>query len=190
MKLNLISTLFLLFFLSLNLSGEGLPDTSIYHANSSWITQDNKSIKLADFKGKIIITSMIYMGCKSSCPMTVAKMKEVEKLLSINVKPKVHFVLFTFDLKNDTPEAMKKYALKNHIDLNQWTFLTNKDESNVREVSTLIDFKYKSLPTGEFEHSFALVALDTEGRVIGRTEGSEMNAKEFSNLINKEGTKP
>jgi protein SCO1/2 len=189
MKLKFIFTLFLFIKVPLTLA-ESISDTSIYNVNSSWTSQDNKTVKLTDFKGKIIVTSMIYMGCKSSCPLTVAKMKEVEKLISADVKSKVHFVLFSFDLKNDTPEAFQKYAKKNHLSLDQWTFLTNKDESNVREISTLIDFKYKSLPSGEFEHSFALVALDKEGRIIGRTEGSEMNPKTFSDLINKEGTKP
>ncbi len=190
MKLNLILKFFLLINIPSLAVAESIPDNSIYNVNSSWISQDNKSVKLADFRGKIVVTSMIYMGCKSSCPLTVAKMKEVEKLISADIKSKVHFVLFSFDLKNDTPEVFQKYAKKHHINLNQWTFLTNKDESNVREISTLIDFKYKSLPKGEFEHSFALVALDKEGRIIGRTEGSEMNPIAFSEVINKEGTKP
>lgn len=166
-----------------------LPETSIYHVQSEWINQNGKPIKLTDFKNKIVIASMIYMSCQSSCPLTVAKMKEVEKLLSAEVKSKVQFVLFTFDIKRDTPAIMKKYATKHHLDLNQWNFLTNKDESNVRELSTLIDFKYKHLPNGEFEHSFAIVGLDTEGRIIGRTEGAQMDSKVFAELINKAGSK-
>jgi len=186
-------TLFVSFFSPVLKAAEApkntLPENSIYQVQSEWINQNEKPVKLIDFKNKIVIASMIYMSCHSSCPLTVAKMKEIEKLLSPEVKSKVQFVLFTFDIKRDTPALMKKYATKHHLDLNQWNFLTNKDESNVRELSTLIDFKYKSLPNGEFEHSFAIVGLDAEGRILGRTEGAQMDSKVFSELINKEGSK-
>ncbi len=188
-KLSLVNSILIILALSVLFNSKkviaaDLPGDSIYQAQSEWTTQSDKTLKISDFKGKFVIMSMIYMGCTSSCPMTVAKMKDVDKLLSEKAKNKTNFVLITFDLKRDTPAVMLKYANKNHLSLDRWTFLRSKEEANVREISNLIDFKYKSLPNGEFEHSFALVALDTEGRVIGRTEGSEMNPKAIADLIN------
>lgn len=80
---------------------------------------------------------------------------------------------------------MTEYAKKNHLDPKTWTFLTTKNESNVRELSALIDFKYKALPDGEFEHAYAIIALDKEGRIAGRIDGAEMNPKTLAELLNK-----
>lgn len=162
---------------------EDLPDTSLFQINTEWNNQSSKKVKLIDFRGNYLVVSMVYLGCKSSCPLTVARMKEVEKLISPESKSKVKYVLFSFDLKKDSPAKMLDYATKNKLDLEHWSFLTTKNESDVREISTLIDFKYKELPEGEFEHSYALVLLDPEGRVIGRTEGAEMKPKTISDLI-------
>lgn len=162
-----------------------LPPDSIYNLDSEWTDQSGKKLHLSDLRGKPVVVSMIYMKCKFSCPLAVARMKEVEKTLSEKNKSQTQFLLVTFDIQHDTPDVMLKYAQKNHLDLKQWMFLTTKTESSVREFSTLIDFKYKALASGEFEHSYAIVALDSEGRILGRTEGSEMNPKTIADLFNK-----
>lgn len=188
-----INSILHLFFLlnifapiQLNATTDALPDSSLFQINTEWTDQSSKKLKLSSFRGHYLVVSMVYLGCQSSCPLTIARMKEVEKHLSAEMKSNVKFILFTFDLKKDTPAVMLKYAGKNKLDLANWNFLTTKDESDMREISTLIDFKYKSLPSGEFEHSYALVLLDPEGRIIGRTEGSEMNPKSLSDLIQKQ----
>lgn len=171
-----------LLFFSLQVMAE-LPENSIYQVGSQWTNQLGKPMRLQDFQGKFVVVSMVYMSCRFSCPMTVAKMKEVEKNLNAEIKDQVQFVLVSFDLKNDTPEVMQKFATKNHLDPAQWTFLAAQNESSLREFSTLIDFQYKSLASGEFEHSYAIIALDPQGRIIGRTEGSTMNPKQIAELL-------
>ena len=161
---------------------------SIYNLDSSWINQDGTEIKLSNYLGKHVVISMVYLKCKFSCPLTVAQMKEVEKTLLPEIKNNTQFILVTFDTAHDSPKVMLKYAQKNKIPLSNWTFLTAKNESSVRQLSTLIDFKYKKLESGEFEHSYAIIALDKEGRIIGRTEGSEMMPTLISDLLNKAKT--
>ncbi len=173
-----------LFFITSVSHAVDLPGDSIYNLNSEWTDQSGRKLHLSDLRGKPVVVSMVYMKCQYSCPMTVARMKEVEKALSEANKSKVQFLLVTFDIKHDTPDVMSKYAQKNHLDPKQWMFLTAKNETTVREFSTLIDFKYKGLPSGEFEHSYAIVALDADGRILGRTEGAEMNPKTIAELLN------
>ncbi len=187
------SILFLLLTFSAIISSSAfamdLPDDSIYNANSKWTDQNNKSVQLKDFKDKYVVTSMVYLSCKFSCPLTIAKMKEVEKGLSPDLLKKVQFVIISFDFKHDTPVETLKYANKNHLDISRWIFLTNKNENTIREYSTLIDFKYKTLPNGDYDHSFALVALNTQGKILGRTDGSEMNPKVIIDLIKSDSEK-
>lgn len=168
--------------------GRPLPSDSLYNLDAQWLNQNGKSVALSDFRGAPVIISMVYLKCTYSCPLTVVQMKEVEKALTPEMKKKTQFLLATFDSINDTPAALLQYAHKNHLDNPLWTFLTTKNETSVRELSALLDFKYKKLDSGEFEHSYALIALDTDGKIIGRTEGSDMNPKSIADLINKTTT--
>lgn len=162
-----------------------LPTDSIYQVKSHWVDQFGKEVSLSSLAGKPVAISMIYLSCHFSCPTTVAHMKELKRMLPDSLKNEVQFVLVSFDGKNDTPPAMKRYAQKHQLAYPEWRFLTSKNESDVRELAALIDFKYKKIRKGEFEHSFGIVALDAYGRVIGSTIGATMEEKDLVPLFEK-----
>lgn len=162
-----------------------LPKDSIYQVKSQWLDQSGNKLELASLAGKPVAISMIYLSCKFSCPTTVAHMKALEKMLPDNLKNELQFVLVSFDGKHDTPAAMKKYAAKHGLAAPKWRFLTSKNEPDVRELSSLIDFKYKKIGNGEFEHSFGIVALDDAGRVLGSTIGAQMVEQDLIPLYEK-----
>lgn len=162
-----------------------LPADSIYQIKSGWLDQFGKQVPLSSLAGKPVAISMIYLSCHFSCPTTVAHMKELKRLLPDTLKNEVQFVLISFDGKNDTPPAMKRYAQKHQLAYPEWRFLTSKNESDVRELAALIDFKYKRIGKGDFEHSFGIVALDANGRVLGSTIGASMEEKDLVPLFEK-----
>ena len=47
---------------------EPLKPDSIFNVNSEWEKQDGSKISLKDFKGKVIVTAMIFTSCKTACP--------------------------------------------------------------------------------------------------------------------------
>jgi protein SCO1/2 len=178
----------LLLQVSICFAGTGpgdLPKDSIYQVKSKWIDQFGKKVELSSLAGKPVVVSMIYLSCTFSCPMTVAHMKELEKMLPDHLKDEMQFVLVSFDGKNDTPAAMKKFAAKQSLTFPKWRFLTSKNDQDVRELASLIDFKYKKIGNGDFEHSFGLVALDAQGRVLGSTIGATMAEKDLIPLFGK-----
>ena len=162
-----------------------IPNDSIYQIKSKWVDQFGKKVELASLAGKPVVISMVYLSCKFSCPTTVMHMKELEKMLPDHLKNEVQFVLVSFDGKHDTPAVMKKYADKHALAFPKWRFLTSKNEQDVRELSSLIDFKYKKIGNGDFEHSFGIVALDGRGRVLGSTIGAAMAEKDLIPLFDK-----
>lgn len=159
------------------------PKDSIYQIHSKWINQDGKSIELSEFAGKPMVVSMVYLTCKHTCPITVAHMKELEKLLDEDLKSKVQFVLVSIDPRRDTPAVMKAYAEKNKLDTKAWSFITTKKDQDIRELSGVIDFKYKKLPDGEFEHSLGLIAIDEKGIILGSSIGARMKESEMAKLF-------
>jgi len=179
---------FLLLQTSLCLAGTDagtLPTDSIYQVKSSWVDQFGKKVELASLAGKPVALSMIYLSCKFSCPTTVLHMKELQKLLPESLKHEVKFVLVSFDGEHDTPAVMKKYAAKRHLAFPEWRFITTKNEADVRELASLIDFKYKKTGDGDFEHSFGIVALDASGRVLGSTIGATMKEQDLVPMYKK-----
>lgn len=112
-------------------------------------------------------------------------MKSVQEKLSGDLGKKVRFVLVSFDPENDTPEAMAKFAANRKLASPSWLLLSSKSESDIRELSVLLDFRYKKLPNGEFEHSFSLIALDPLGRVIARADGAGAEPQDLVAAIEK-----
>lgn len=163
----------------------GFPDDSIYQVKSKWVDQFGKKVELSYLAGKPVVISMIYLSCKFSCPTTVAHMKELEKILPDHLKNEVQFVLVSFDGKHDTPSVMKKFAKTQALAFPQWRFVTSKNDQDVRELASLIDFKYKNLGNGDFDHSFGMVAVDSLGRVLGSTVGAAMREKDLVPLLEK-----
>lgn len=164
---------------------EAIPADSIYQVKSQWLDQFGKQVELGALAGKPVVISMVYLSCTFSCPTTVAHMKELKRLLPDSLKNAVQFVLISFDGQHDTPAAMKRYAAKQKLAFPVWRFMTSKNESDVRELASLIDFKYKKIGKGEYEHSFGIVALDAQGRVLGSTIGATMEEKDLIPLLEK-----
>lgn len=163
---------------------QALPPDSIYQVQSHWIDQDGKGLVLADLKGRPVALSMVYLSCTYTCPTTVTHLQSLEKLLSEKAKKEIQFILVSFDPKRDTPELMKTFAKKHALSQN-FRMITSKSESSLRELSNLIDFKYKKTADGEFEHSFGIVALDRSGRKVGSTVGTAMKVADLVPLIEK-----
>lgn len=156
-----------------------LPGDSIYQVQSKWLDQTGQTVALSALRGKPVAVSMIYLSCGFSCPTTVAHMRALEKMLPEALRKDMQFVLVSFDAEHDTPAAMTQYAKKHGLAFPKWRFITSRSESDVRELASLIDFKYKKVGKGDFEHSFGIAALDAGGRLIGSTIGATMEEKDL-----------
>lgn len=158
-------------------------EDSIYQLQSKWTNQDGKLVSLNEFKGTPVVISMVYLSCHYSCPLTVNYMKEIEKKLISEKKEQAKFVLVSFDPTNDKPAQMKKFAKIHGLDLTRWSFITSSKESELRELAGVLDFKYKKKGNGDYDHSLALIALDSDGVVRSRIEGAGMKTAELITAI-------
>ena len=65
---------------------ESLNPESIYHVKSKWEKQDGSKIYLSHFKGKVVVTSMIFTACKTACPRLSMEMKNISKKMKQAIK--------------------------------------------------------------------------------------------------------
>src|ERR1700709_791112 len=92
-------------------------------------TQRGKPVKFYDdmVKGKIVVISFIYTSCTDICPLTTARLAQLEEKLGDMVGRDVFFLSMTVDPKPDTPERLKQYAEQFGVGPGR-SFVTGKPE--------------------------------------------------------------
>jgi len=154
---------------------------SLYQMVGNWVTQNGDTIRLGDLRGKIPVVSMVFTNCTFACPRIVDDIKTIKQQVPADKKDKMVYVLITFDTERDTPERLKEFAKTMQLD-DQWLLL-HGDEDEVREMSMLLNVKYKKQSNGDFGHSNEITLLDTEGTMVTQVEGLGKNQKPIIDKI-------
>lgn len=107
-----------------------------YFPNLPVVTQDGKTLKFYDdvIKGKIVVVSFIYTNCPDICPLTTARIAQVEDKLGELVGRDIFLVSMTVDPERDTPEQLKQFAQSFGAGPG-WLFLTGRPE-DMRIINT------------------------------------------------------
>ena len=163
-------------------TNKSISDESIFNLTSKWKTQDNKTIEIKDFKGKVTVMVMIYTSCKAACPRLVADMRDIESKIPKDKLSDLNFVLVSIDPEVDTPERLKTFAKANFMDAPHWTFLQGT-KTTVQEFANVLAVKYKQIAPMDFSHSNIISVFDKEGILIHQQEGLGVNNKETVDKI-------
>lgn len=158
------------------------PDESLYQLPGTWQTQNGDTLHLSKLQGKIPVVSMIFTRCTFACPRIVADLKKIQKQVPAEKKDQVVFVLVSFDSERDNPKKLKAFAEEMKLD-NNWILLHGNSEA-VREMSMLLDVKYKKQPDGSFSHSNVITLLDTGGSIAAHIEGLGVDPEPLVSRIN------
>jgi protein SCO1 len=149
-----------------------------YLPNLPVVTQDGKTLKFYDdvIKGKVVLISFIYTNCPDICPLTTARIAQVQDELGEMVGRDIFFVSMTVDPERDTPERLKEFAMA--FDAGPgWLFLTGKPE-DIRAINYKLGNRSRKLSehrneivlgndtTGEWERDNALGDLTRLVRTI------------------------
>ncbi|MCE2393199.1 SCO family protein [Candidatus Poribacteria bacterium] len=96
-----------------------LPDFSL-------TDQLGASFALSDLQDKVWVADFIFTSCGTICPpMTI----EMARLQDEFAAGDLHFVSFSVDPEQDTPEALFRYADYYGADSDRWSFLTGQKEA-------------------------------------------------------------
>lgn len=143
---------------------------SIYDLDVTWKDQQDKNLKLSEFKGKKLIITMGYASCKFACPRIMADLMNIERNLTEDEKKSVHFVFVSIDPENDTPEKLKAFFQQYNVDQTHWHALKGADDS-VQELSVALGIRYKKIDNGDFSHSNRILLLDDHGLILSHVDG-------------------
>ncbi|MBR0793709.1 SCO family protein [Bradyrhizobium manausense] len=120
-------------------AGPGKTDSRLwgenYIPNTVVRTQDGNSVRFYDdlIKGKIVIISFIYTSCTDICPLTTARLSQLEDKLGDAVGRDVFMISMTVDPKRDTPARLKEFSSAFQTGPG-WTFVTG-DADDIRAIN-------------------------------------------------------
>lgn len=163
-----------------------LKGESLYHLNGYWKSATGKVFDLKSLKGQFVILTMAYTRCKASCPLVVAKLKELESAFKKAGISDFKIVMASFDPKFDTPERLTQFLKERKLDAQRWALLSPKSDRDVREMAAAIGIVYSSDKDQEFSHSNVIALLDTNGVQISSLNGLAAGHEDFIKSAKKE----
>jgi protein SCO1 len=105
-----------------------------YFTDTRLLDQDGRSHRFYSdlIAGRVVVISVIFTGCRSSCPILMGRLVELQDLLGPKMG-QVKFLSLSVDPVMDTPQALRAYAdaLQAGAD---WHFLTGPEQA----VSTVL----------------------------------------------------
>ena len=116
-----------------------------YFPNLPVVTHDGKTLRFYDdlIKGKLVLFSFIFTACTDFCPITTARLAQVQEKLGDSVGRDIFLYSITVDPENDTPEKLKAYADAFHAGPG-WSFLTGKLE-DIRAINSKLGEKMRNV---------------------------------------------
>ncbi|HZT79029.1 MAG TPA: SCO family protein [Gemmataceae bacterium] len=130
-------------------------------------TQDDRPLRRADLRGKVLLVSFVFTTCSGSCPATTHRMGQVQQALKergLLKGDRVRLVSITLDPARDTPEVLRNYMKLYDADPSSWTFLTGP-RGDVEKVIAAWGMWAKPAANGQLDHPSRVFLVDAGGRI-------------------------
>jgi protein SCO1/2 len=166
--------------------------------------QDGRSFSLNLTRGKVVVLSLIYTHCPDICPLTTAKMRQIQDHVhSAGLSTQIQLVTFTVDPERDRPEVLKRFAGAFGFDPANWVFLTGTPDQIhilIKGLNLYVKRVYyvndAPVPEGQLPHLPAdtpyflnhtdrLFLIDRQGKVRAFLPGSRTNVEDAMRLLQR-----
>jgi protein SCO1/2 len=133
---------------------------------------EERVVRLADYRGKPLVISLVFTACTESCPLIVQRLAEAVEAAREVLGPDSFSVLtIGFDAEHDSPARMRAYARTQGVDVPDWRFLSG-DRPTIDALIDDLGFSRVSSPRG-FDHISQISIVDAEGRVHCHVYGAD-----------------
>lgn len=139
-------------------------------ADAPFVSAEKRTGRLHElFAGRVTVLSFIYTQCDdvNGCPLATFVMSQVAKRLGADPRfsNKLRFVSFSFDLANDTPAVLAKYAASFRPEGADWDFVVAPDAA--RLTPTLSAYQQSVQQSGghAFAHILRVFLIDSDARI-------------------------
>lgn len=142
-----------------------------------------RTVRLADFRGKVVVLNFIYAGCPDICPLHSERIAQIQKMVDATpMRDIVEFITVTTDPERDTPDVMKAYGTAHGLDPANWLFLTSGADrpTATREIAHAYGLEFTAIEGGMQMHGVVTHLIDKSGHLRARYHGLKFNS---TNLV-------
>ncbi len=160
--------------------GDPVPDFTM-------TTQEGKTLKLSDLRGKVVVVTFIYTRCPlpDFCPKMDEKFAEIARMIAAvpGRSSQVRLLSVSFDPEHDTAGVLAKHAKLKGAKPPLWQFaVASHDE--LRKVVEPMGLTYGPMKE-EIIHNLATSVITPEGRLESRFEGSAWTPEDVFKTVRK-----
>lgn len=152
----------------------------------SFTNQEGKTITNKDYEGKVYVVEFFFTTCPTICPRMNKNLVQIQN--SFIGFENFGVASFTINPEYDTPEVLKKYAVKYGITNPNWHLMTGN-------IDTIYDLANKGFNLytakdveveGGFEHSGNFALIDKNGFIRSRITESGNPLIYYNGIISEE----
>ena len=127
-----------------------------------WSDDQGRDVDLGEFRGRRIFFSMAFTSCRRVCPMTMARLQELQREVDASGQS-AEFVIVGYDPSVDDPAAWRQYRRSRGMLRDNWHFLTGPATSTEQFAHRLgfTFWKYDS----HVMHDYRIVVVDEQGQL-------------------------
>ncbi len=161
--------------------------------NFKLINQDNKSIQIKQFKGKVLVVTFIYTRCPLAdyCPRMSHNFAEIDKALAVDPAQYsgTHLLSISFDPEFDTPAILRNYGgayTGRHTKENfaHWDFGA-PSKKDLAEITRYFGVGITPAEDKTLNHSLSTAVIDKQGRIAAWFPTNDWKTEEVLDAIRK-----
>jgi protein SCO1/2 len=138
--------------------------------NHTLIRPDGTRRRLADYRGKPLVVSLIFTSCAHICPATTQHLKRgVREARQALGEDSFRVITVGFDSARDTHQQMADFARRQGVQERGWDFLAS-DEFTIKQLASDLGFIYYPAGGG-FDHLLQTTVIDAEGVIYRQVYG-------------------
>lgn len=156
--------------------------------------ENGKAFGMADLKGKIWLTNMIFTNCETVCPPMTNNLSKVQSTLQ-DEDMDIPIVSFSVDPKRDDEKALKDFGKKFDADFSSWHFLTGYTQKEMKKFAkaSFHSALSKIANSDQFTHSTSFFLVNQSGKIMAKYDGlhppEKRIAKDVKALQESDGAK-
>lgn len=144
-------------------------------ANVPLRDQNGAPLSADAFAGKALVLSFMFTSCPQVCPLQTRELARVLRALPEPVRSRVHFLSVSVDPEHDTPEALKRFAADNGVELANWSLATAPPDATRELALTLKAIDPSAGSALPAAHGTSVYLFDRRGRLMQRYMGKPLD---------------